>query len=624
MNSFKRLARKCSIIGLFVITVFLIMYPNPLTGEKGWQLSYSIVSLMIGILWILPKKGEGIISVSFLFLTSIYFSLQTIYYRAFQLYGLSSTLWSFRSEVTAFTSSVVEFFQWIDLKYLLLPGLFIIIRVYINRISNQNIFRDVKRMNRLLGLLFISISFLLWWTFGMSISITKSDDPIINRKSDYMIYQSASNPVIFVERFGLIGLAYRDAASYMLNPFPSMASYEEEITQILLSKEKPEPNEYTGIFKGKSLILIEAESLNNFAIDPVLTPTLFMLKTQGLFIDGYNSPLLTGSTSDTEFMANTSLLPAFDGKIVFNDYADNVFPQTLASVLTQNGYYSIAVHNNYGMYYNRTNMLPHLGYTFYDATGLGMYDNVDDSRVMDYLKWMIYGINPSFSFWVTFNAHQPYEENTLTDTMKSYLPKITQRYPNMPLAEQVYMAKNMDLDLGLSKLLLDYKENGILDDTVIAIYGDHYPKGLFEEPTLYESSCEEKGLNSETCFRTPFIIYNSFVQGKIISKASSTLDISPTLYDLFGVDYDPRYTLGHSVFDSNYGGFNFNPWDIIRTDNYIYDPLQDTLQAIVEGDNDAYLKEAHQLYYEYDVLKNLVPLNYFDTQTYKDKFQLEQ
>ena len=624
MNHWNRLGRKFSLVGLFLLSLLALVIPNPLVGDQGLLIAFSILGMLVAILLIIPKKFELIFMLFMAIFTSIYFSIQSVYFKAFSLYGLSSTLWSFRSEVTAFTSSIAEFIRFTDVRYFIVPIMLASATVGINRFFKKANIKDAKRFTRILGLTIGMVSFILFTTFFKGIAATQSEDPIVNRKSDFMVYESASNPTIFVERFGLIALAYRDASSYLLNPYPSAASYEEEIGSILSTKSLPEANDYTGLFKGKNLILIEAESLNNFAIDPVLTPTLYKFKTQGFFVDGYNSPLLTGSTSDSEFMANTSLLPAFDGKIVFNDYADNVFPQTLASVLSQNGYYSIAVHNNYGMYYNRTNMLPHLGYTFYDATGLGMYDNVDDSRVIDYLKWMIYGVNPSFAFWVTFNAHQPYDENTLTETMKSYLPKIAQRYPDLPLAEQVYMAKTMDLDVGLSKLVLDYTENGILDDLVIMIYGDHYPKGLFENPDSYATTCEEKGFTTETCFRTPLIIYNSVTQGQTITKSSSTLDISPTIYDLFGVSYDPRYVLGHSVFDPNYQGFNFNPWDIIRTNAYIYDPLQDTINPYVEGDTNQYLREAHELYYEYEVLKNLVPLNYFASDSYKKAFNLAE
>ena len=106
--------------------------------------------------------------------------------------------------------------------------------------------------------------------------------------------------------------------------------------------------------------------------------------------DGYNSPLLYGSTSDTEFMVNTSLYPSNSGYITFHRYASNLYPTTLAKQFKANGYETDAYHNSAGDFYNRNAMLKQLGYNFLDSNLLGLGAGSLDSNTLSVAKWIIY------------------------------------------------------------------------------------------------------------------------------------------------------------------------------------------------------------------------------------------
>lgn len=612
--------RKTYLVLLFWISVLLIYIPNNFIGLSGILLFIRNLSLVTLVIVFIPKKFDVIASSIILFYISIYVAVQSTYFEAFKLYGLTKTLWSFKSEVVIFASSIAEYISFLDLRYFLIPILFYFVSIY--SFKNVAIFNKQEKKRNLL-LMQIAISVLTLSSgmfFHLQLSSTKTDDLYLIRTSNDYIYNSVENVNTFVNKFGLFNLIFRDMTSFIIHPFAQSPDVEEEITSLITDRPAIQTSEYSGIFEGKSLILIEAESLNNFAIDPVLTPTLYKLKTDGIFIEGYNSPLLTGSTSDSEFLALTSLYPAYDGKIVFNDYAENVYPQSLATNLTNVGYFSVAAHNNYGDYYNRNFMFPHLGLTFFDCLGLGMEPFTDDSVVLDYLKWITYGMEKSFTFFVTYNGHQPYTEENLTDLMKPYLSSVQKYYPDMPIAEQVYMAKNIELDAGLERLLVDYENSGVLDNTVIMIYGDHYPKGLFDNTSLYQESCTNRGMSLDVCFDTPLIIYNSEKSGEVFSKVSTTIDISPTIYDLFSIPYNTNLTFGHSIFDPSYQGFGFSAWDIIETDHYTYDSSRDTINPKDGGDYNQYLDEARRLFYEYTTLRKIVPLNYFNSEIYNETF----
>jgi len=337
----------------------------------------------------------------------------------------------------------------------------------------------------------------------------------------------------------------------------------------------------------------------------------------GIFIEGYNSPLLIGSTSDSEFMANTSLLPANNGKITSNIYFDNVFPTTLANTFTSAGYYSMATHNNYGVYYNRNIMYPKLGYDFFDASRIKAEDTVEDSYVIDYIKWIMFEKENYFSYWITYTSHQPYGVDTLNDQQLNYLKLVEERFPDIKEEEKVYLAKVMDLDSGLRQLLIDYKNSNELEDLVIIIYGDHFPKGIFENKEEYIDLCVSREIKFETCLDTPLIIWSNDQYAQVFPKVSSTLDISPTIYDLFNLKYDYRWSLGNSIFDPGYDGFLFDEYSVIYTDDYTFDSLHNSVVHNWTKSDEAFRIEAH---YQFDKLNfgfKIVETNYFNSLEYK-------
>lgn len=560
-----------------------------------------------------PKKTRIGIMFILIVIASIYFGTQTVFYRSFNQYGMITTALSVQSNMFKFAGSALEFIRWVDVIYVLVPfvSLYLAIKLLKYKQVESNFIRQV-----LLIIFFLGLSYHQYTTFHEELEATKSEP--VTLVDAITTYSNIPNTNVFVAQFGLSGLLLREF-DIQVTPIEIQKelTLEEQITQLLNQKSEPARSDYSGIFEGKNLLLIEAESLNNLAIDPELTPTLYRLKHSGLVVRGYNSPLLPGSTSDTEFMANTSLLPTINGKITFNTYAKNTYPLTLAKVFTENTYFSMASHNNYGIYYNRSEMLPALGYTFYDALGLNAYDNVPDSDVIDHVKWIMYEYEKVFSFWVTYNGHQPYSVDTLSEDMMKYLDIVTKKYPEMPEPERIYFAKNMDLDRGLASLLKDYENNDLLDDLVIIIYGDHFPKGLFENKEDYRTMCETNEIEFEHCFNTPFIIWNNDSIMGYINKVSSPLDIAPTIFDLFNLSYDFKTALGNSVFDPNYNGFNFNEFGVIMTDDFTYDTARQTITHNWEKPEEVYKLEAEALYAKLQLGFKIVETDYFNSLEYK-------
>ena len=129
----------------------------------------------------------------------------------------------------------------------------------------------------------------------------------------------------------------------------------------------------------------------------------------------------------------------------------------------------------------------------------------------------------------------------------------------MPVSEscKAYMAANMELDQAVELLIQRLDEAGVLQDTVIAIAGDHYPYALKDEQIAeLKRYVTGRGLdNAYEKFRSSLIIWTPGMQAEIVEKVGSNLDILPTLINLFGLDQTAgRYLMGRDLFDTSREG----------------------------------------------------------------------
>lgn len=608
---------KIFLLILWMTAWVVIYYPYQNVSTYAFEIELGVLLLSSSLILWVSKPWDLVITFLLTFYHSLNIGVQTVYERGFQQFGSIATLINLKAEAQQNTQSALEFIRFSDVRFILIPLIITILCFFFfkQKVSTKEDHKYIK----IFTVVTLILGFLLSSKFYFDVSQSrKTEDDFLYYKTDNYVYVVVPTINQYVSKFGLLSWSIRDIERSFIEPlFSNVRDEDSQITQMLQERDLTLPkDEYSGVFKGKSLLVIEAESLNRFAIDKDLTPTLYRLFVNGMSMTNYNSPLLLGSTSDAELMANTGLVPSNDGYITFHKYTNNTYPLTLAKSFESVGYKSLAVHNNYGEFYNRTTMMPNLGYEFLDCIGMGFDEQfVDDSKFADTLAWIMVEKDQMLTFWITFNAHQPYGLEDLKPEWLPYLDTVQLKYPNLPLAEQVYMAKNMDLDKGLQTILQVYEYQNKLDNLVIAIYGDHHPKGAFLNPSDFESFCSDKDLDSESCLETPFIIWNndSFVGTN--DTVSSTIDISPTLYDLFDIDYNPQQLLGHSVFDPNYNGFYFDANGTIATNDFTYNLVTKELtlkRDISEADA---IAQAEKLSRELSLGHKIIENDYFKTVT---------
>ena len=304
-------------------------------------------------------------------------------------------------------------------------------------------------------------------------------------------------------------------------------------------------NEKTGMFAGCNLILITAESFSHLAIDPELTPTLYKLQTQGFRFTNFYTAYWGVSTSDGEYVALTGTIPK-SGTWSMSDTQDNAMPLTMAQQLKRLGYSAQAYHNHTATYYHRDQSHPNLGYVF-KALGQGLEVTEQwpesDVEMIDLTTADYVNQEPFHTYYMTVSGHLEYSFDG-----NSIAAKNRELVENLPYSEavQAYLACQIELDRALELLMRRLEEAGVLENTVIALTADHYPYGL----TLEEMS-EIAGHEIDPRFelyRNACFIYKEGMTPETVDRPCSSLDLLPTLSNLFGLEFDSRLYMGRDMF----------------------------------------------------------------------------
>lgn len=316
-------------------------------------------------------------------------------------------------------------------------------------------------------------------------------------------------------------------------------------------------NEYTGLFEGKNLIFITAEAFTAEVIDPELTPTLYRLANNGIKFTDYYQPAWGASTTTGEFSNLIGIMPTTGGSCMWEPVAQDFF-LTIGSQLQDLGYYSAAYHNHLYDFYDRNKTHTYLGYDRFLAVGNGLKGitsqwpesdvELIDVTITDYIDQQPFSI-----YYMTVSGHSVYSQNINAMAAKNY-----DKVKDLPYSEAVkcYLACQLELEYAMESLIRQLEEAGIADDTVIVMGSDHYPYGLENSSTWQNATdclSELYGYENDTCFtqdHNALIIWSGCIEGMGLQVDTPvySLDILPTISNLFGVEYDSRLLVGRDVF----------------------------------------------------------------------------
>jgi len=326
-----------------------------------------------------------------------------------------------------------------------------------------------------------------------------------------------------------------------------------------------QPNDYTGYFAGKNVIVIMMESVNNVILNSEYFPNFSRMLEHGWYWENNYSPRNACATGDNEFSGMTSLYP-LNTACTVNVTPDNTYFSAIFHQFNKKGYTTSSYHDLDSTYYDRDIFHKNMGsMNYYDGNDLGMFFDSGN-----YLEWPsdeeffelagnIFTQNSPFMAWMTtVTAHQPYE------TSSQYGDLYYDLFDDTDYSDALkrYLSKVKVTDDALGKLMELLEEKNLLSDTVIVLYGDHYPYGLSDKDVAVSVDYDIDDFFEIE--RTPFLIYNSEIESKVYSEKTFYMNLLPTLANLFDLDYDPRFYVGEDLFDENFSGrvvFQDGSWE---------------------------------------------------------------
>lgn len=412
------------------------------------------------------------------------------------------------------------------------------------------------------------------------------------------------NRTYLVMNFGLYTYQANDIFVSFKTKISPLFGYDEAAKEFReyydnRNSEPRETNQYTDILKGRNVIAIHAESIQNFTLHTTfngeeVTPNLNRLASEGLYFSNFYAQESVGTSSDSEFTFLTSLMPASSGTVAVS-YWDRDYSTSL-KYLKEMGYYNFSMHANNGTFWNRNMIHPKYGYDkfFYytkdyeidEVMGMGLSDKSFFRQSVPKIKEISENNQNFYGTMIMLTNHTPFSAASEVDFDVDYkYEKINEETGeketvSAPFLEGTtlgdYFKTVHYADSAIGQFIDDLDEAGLLDNTVIVIYGDHdakikkseylyyYNYDPYTDSVLGEDDPNYKDMDYydyELNRKVPFIIWtkDKKVQGEV-TDAMGMYDASPTLGNMLG--FYNEYALGHDIFsvDDNVVVFPDGSW----------------------------------------------------------------
>ncbi len=309
-------------------------------------------------------------------------------------------------------------------------------------------------------------------------------------------------------------------------------------------------NEYTGMLSDYNLIMLCAESFSSGAIHKELTPTLYKLANEGILFQNYYTTF-PNNTTDGEYTFCMGLYPDMSrGKTIASFYAsrNSYLPYCLGNIFReQRGITSYGYHNYFGDYYGRDQSHPNMGYKMKFANNGMLFPNAwpssDLEMMMQSVDDYISADQQFHAYYMTFSGHLAYDIQTNPMAVRNW--HLVQDLP-LGYEAKCYLSCNIELDKALAYLMERLEEAGVADKTAIVLAADHHPYGLTD--AQYSDVLGEEVVKF-TKFKSNLIFWVGGLEEPIVvDEYCSTVDVLPTILNLWGFEFDSRLLTGTDVF----------------------------------------------------------------------------
>ena len=422
-----------------------------------------------------------------------------------------------------------------------------------------------KTNNNFKAILFILIYFILLHniaqiSLGKPIdSNTLEGDTWANFRNNYIMFNDSNKNM---KISGLYEHTLRGLYITYLKPEKKITEQEKDFLDKAYTKSEEYKNEYTGIFEGKNLILVQLEGLDNWILTKENTPTLYNMMNNSInFEDHYSYYNGGGSTFNSEFAVNTGYITPLSFTHNAYNFNKNKFPNSLANIFKNNGYTVNAFHMNTGEYYSRIINYKNWGYDNY--YGLKDIDNYQNKNYMldrelilnDNFNQLMFPENTKFvNYIITYSVHMPFT-NTQDVCQILYDMDTKNENKNFRQMSEIECVKRQakETDYMMELLLQQLEEKKLIDNTVIIVFTDHYLYTLSNKYILNKY----KETSNQLINKTPFFIWSNDIKPYKVKETTSQLNILPTTLNLFNANYNPNNYIGKDALSEEYQGIVF-------------------------------------------------------------------
>lgn len=541
----------------------------------GWQAFVSDLAILIVLssfaFLIKPKRRVIYIMFMSIFTTALCI-INSIYYTFYTSFSSFSMLATSTQVVDVGDAVVKNVLQLKDFTFLWQP--IFVYYMYIVLLK-KNHFRNEKneyRKTNFISTMAVAIILL------MMISTTYS-------KLDWGRYAKLWNREFVVMKYGLYSYHFNDFLNSIEPKLNNIFGHDQALKQVSDYYSNREydnsENRYSDIFKGKNIIMIHAESIQDIALNRSfngleVTPFLNKIASEGMYFSRFYAQVGIGTSSDSEFTLSTSLMPSSNGS-VFVSYFDREY-ESYQQLLNDQGYYGFSMHGNTGDFWNRLVMHKNLGYSkFYhksyfdidEKIGLGLSDKSFFRQAIGYIKEEVNaGHTPFYSTYIMLSNHTPFDDLKLIDEFPvDYKIEIDGELVSRSYLENTVLGNYFKTvhyaDQAIEQFITDLDKEGLLDNSVVILYGDHDARMTKRELSImynydpYQDRLltdEDEGFTLVDYYkyelerRVPFIIWTKDQQFNLeVDEPMGMIDITPTLANLFG--FETKYSLGHDIFN---------------------------------------------------------------------------
>ena len=581
------------------INSFLIRYLT----VGNWQnyktlfIDLAVAGIFGSFVYLIKPTKQYYYLIIMLFINTAMCVINAVYYTwysSFASFSLLSTL----GQVKTVGDAVFQKLELIHFVYIIPFIVFIYIKTILNKKDYFNYVKKIEKGTRMF------LGTLICFTILLGFNLAKIS------ASNYKSLSQQWNRETIVKSFGIVIYQGNDLVQTLYSQINSLFGYDEAARKFIEyyseKEENVSDNKYTGIYEGKNVIFMHLESMMTFFVDleingVEITPNLNKLVKEGLYFSNFYPQISVGTSSDTEFTVNTSLLPVSSGT-VFVSYYNRQYV-SIESLLSEKNYYTFSMHGNKASMWNRDKMHPYLGYEgmyFEDSyevdevVGLGLSDVSFFNQIIPILTEIEETKESYMGTIITLSNHTPFSDVekygeldlTYTTTITNEdgeKEKITYDYlEGTKLGNYIKSAHYADMALG--QFIDALYENDIMNDTVFVMYGDHDAKLSKSEFNYYYNYDFETGeikdeddptyieydyYANELNRKTPLIIWTKDheVKGEV-EYYMGMIDVMPTIGNMLGISN--KYALGNDIFETKWNNIIAFPNGNFLTKNVYY------------------------------------------------------